>query len=331
MGALSCPVMVIWSSVMLWQEESLCSFKEKDNQPSNRWMSSLASWAAENSFLGFLSWQYQSLSYWWLVGWWLAGRLLLTGALLTGNFLNGWMCQGSINPLVGARCGISLFGKCVLQSCPFSFPSSLTSASGHSLAQLIEQAQRTTADSHLSTMVQKTVVCRSNVVKHLHSGSFGEVYLGKWREDQVAVKIFSERHSDVWYKEVEVYQVSFHSTSCSLDVGMPYQCLAYLECHYRAVYCSMLWNISGSVNLSLCCFFLCRCPHFNTGTCYTSSLLIWSKKPLAWSTGWSQSIMRGVTYAATWRRILSLCLLRYAIAGALPVVWLSSMSSGKGL
>ena len=185
--------------------------------------------------LGFLYRQYQSLSYWWLVGWWLAGRLLLTGALLTGNLLNGWMCQGSINPLVGARCGISLFGKCVLQSCPFSFPSSLTSASGHSLAQLIEQAQRTTADSHLSTMVQKTVVCRSNVVKHLHSGSFGEVYLGKWREDQVAIKIFSERHSDVWYKEVEVYQVSFHSTSCSLDVGMPYQCLAYLECHYLAV------------------------------------------------------------------------------------------------
>ena len=187
------------------------------------------------------------------------------------------MWQSSINPLVRARCGISLFGTCVPQSCPSSFPSSPTRASGHSLAQLIEQAQRTTADSHLSTMVQKTVVCRSNVVKHLHSGSFGELYLGKWREDQVAIKIFSERHSDVWYKEVEVYQVSFHRTSCSLDVGTPYQCLAYLECHYLFVLFIVVCyeiRISGSVNLSFCCFFLCRCPHFNTGTCCTSSLLI---------------------------------------------------------
>lgn len=236
-----------------------------------------------------------------------------------------WLCQSGINPLVGARCEIPLFGTCVLRSCPSSFSSSLSCASGHSLAQLIEQAQRTTADSHLSTMVQKTVVCRSNVVKHLHSGRFGELYLGKWREDQVAIKIFSERHSNVWYKEVEVYQVSFHSTSCSLDVGMPYQCLAYLECHYLVVCCEIFQD------LSFCCFFLCRCPHFNTGTCCTSSLLIWSKKPLVWSTGWSQSIMRGATFAATWRRILSLCLLRYAIAGALPVVWLSCMSSGKRL
>lgn len=87
--------------------------------------------------------------------------------------------------------------------------------SGQSLAQLIEYAQSTTSDGHLSTMVQKTVVCRSRTLKHLHSGRFGELYLGKWRDDQVAIKVFTERHSDVWYKEVEVYQVSLHN-HCSL-------------------------------------------------------------------------------------------------------------------
>lgn len=57
-------------------------------------------------------------------------------------------------------------------------------------------------------MVQKTVVCRSNTVKHLHSGRYGELYLGNWRDDQVVIKAFSERHGDVWYKEVKAYQVS---------------------------------------------------------------------------------------------------------------------------
>ena len=74
----------------------------------------------------------------------------------------------------------------------------------------------TTADGHLSTMVQKTVVCRSRTLKHLHSGRFGELYLGKWRDDKVAIKVFGERHSDVWYKEVGVYQVSQH---CSGRLG----------------------------------------------------------------------------------------------------------------
>ena len=57
-------------------------------------------------------------------------------------------------------------------------------------------------------MVQKTVVCRSNIVKHLHSGSYGELHVANWRDDQVVIKVFSESHSDVWYKEVEAYQVS---------------------------------------------------------------------------------------------------------------------------
>lgn len=133
---------------------------------------------------------------------------------------------------------------CMSRSFTFFFRPLPCCASGHSLAQLMEQAQKTTADGHLSTMVQKTVVCRSSTVKHLHSGSFAELYLGKWRDDQVAIKVFSERHSDVWYKEVEVYQVSCHS-SCSACAAILDGCCDCFKCNCSslAFCCIRLWSI----------------------------------------------------------------------------------------
>jgi hypothetical protein len=36
--------------------------------------------------------------------------------------------------------------------------------------------------------------------------SFGEVWLGHWRGENVAVKIFSSRDEKSWAREVEIYQ-----------------------------------------------------------------------------------------------------------------------------
>lgn len=154
---------------------------------------------------------------------------------------------------------LHFFGTCMSRSFTFLFRPLPCCASGQSLAQLMEQAQRTTADGHLSTMVQKTVVCRSSTVKHLHSGSFAELYLGKWRDDQVAIKVFSERHSDVWYKEVEVYQVSCHS-GCGVGAAISDRCCNCFKynCSSHTFCCIRLWSILECV--------LCTSYHMATRT-----------------------------------------------------------------
>lgn len=37
-------------------------------------------------------------------------------------------------------------------------------------------------------------------------GRHGEVWLGSWRDDKVAVKIFSTTEEKSWFRETEIYQ-----------------------------------------------------------------------------------------------------------------------------
>lgn len=39
-------------------------------------------------------------------------------------------------------------------------------------------------------------------------GRFGQVYLGEWRGEKVAVKVFSNRQEVSWKREVEIYQTT---------------------------------------------------------------------------------------------------------------------------
>lgn len=37
-------------------------------------------------------------------------------------------------------------------------------------------------------------------------GRFGEVFVGKWREEKVAVKVFSSTEEKSWSRETQIYQ-----------------------------------------------------------------------------------------------------------------------------
>lgn len=76
-------------------------------------------------------------------------------------------------------------------------------------------------------------------------GRFGEVWRGRWRGENVAVKIFSSREESSWFREAEIYQTVmlrhenilgfiaadnkgklcwnvYHVLSCNVEVSLGY-------------------------------------------------------------------------------------------------------------
>lgn len=54
--------------------------------------------------------------------------------------------------------------------------------------------------------VQRTVARTIVLQEIIGKGRFGEVWRGKWRGGDVAVKIFSSREERSWFREAEIYQ-----------------------------------------------------------------------------------------------------------------------------
>lgn len=55
-------------------------------------------------------------------------------------------------------------------------------------------------------MVQRTIARQIQLVEILGKGRYGEVWMGKWKGESVAVKIFSSRDERSWFREAEIYQ-----------------------------------------------------------------------------------------------------------------------------
>ncbi|CAB1319323.1 unnamed protein product, partial [Coregonus sp. 'balchen'] len=59
---------------------------------------------------------------------------------------------------------------------------------GESLRDLIEQSQSSGSGSGLPLLVQRTIAKQIQMVKQIGKGRYGEVWMGKWRGERVAVK-----------------------------------------------------------------------------------------------------------------------------------------------
>lgn len=55
-------------------------------------------------------------------------------------------------------------------------------------------------------MVQRSIARQIQLSEVIGKGRFGEVWRGKWRGENVAVKIFSSREECSWFREAEIYQ-----------------------------------------------------------------------------------------------------------------------------
>lgn len=58
----------------------------------------------------------------------------------------------------------------------------------------------------LPLLVQRSIARQIQLVDIIGKGRFGEVWRGRWRGENVAVKIFSSREEASWFREAEIYQ-----------------------------------------------------------------------------------------------------------------------------
>lgn len=58
----------------------------------------------------------------------------------------------------------------------------------------------------LPLLVQRTIARQIQLVEIIGKGRYGEVWRGRWRAENVAVKIFSSREERSWIREAEIYQ-----------------------------------------------------------------------------------------------------------------------------
>ncbi|MPC19511.1 Bone morphogenetic protein receptor type-1B [Portunus trituberculatus] len=77
---------------------------------------------------------------------------------------------------------------------------------GHSetLPDLLEVSSG--SGSGLPLLVQRTIAKQINLVHSVGKGRYGEVWLGRWRGEKVAVKIFFTTDEASWFRETEIYQ-----------------------------------------------------------------------------------------------------------------------------
>ncbi|VDK60371.1 unnamed protein product [Cylicostephanus goldi] len=60
--------------------------------------------------------------------------------------------------------------------------------------------------SGLPLLTQRNIARQIELVREIGQGRFGDVWLGAWKGDMVAVKIFSSRDEGSWSHEVETFQ-----------------------------------------------------------------------------------------------------------------------------
>ncbi|XP_053311519.1 serine/threonine-protein kinase receptor R3 [Spea bombifrons] len=73
------------------------------------------------------------------------------------------------------------------------------------LGELLDEYCTTGSGSGLPFLVQRTVARQITLVECVGKGRYGEVWRGMWQGENVAVKIFSSRDEQSWFRETEIY------------------------------------------------------------------------------------------------------------------------------
>lgn len=77
---------------------------------------------------------------------------------------------------------------------------------GHTIQDMIEMTTSGSGSAGLPLLVQRSIARQIQLIEIIGKGRFGEVWRGRWRGENVAVKIFSSREECSWFREAEIYQ-----------------------------------------------------------------------------------------------------------------------------
>ncbi|XP_021943731.2 TGF-beta receptor type-1 isoform X3 [Folsomia candida] len=78
-------------------------------------------------------------------------------------------------------------------------------SSGPCLKDMIDMTT-SGSGSGLPLLVQRSIARQVQLLEEVGKGRYGEVWRGRWRGENVAVKIFSSREERSWFREAEIYQ-----------------------------------------------------------------------------------------------------------------------------
>lgn len=77
---------------------------------------------------------------------------------------------------------------------------------GQTIHDIIEMTTSGSGSAGLPLLVQRSIARQIQLIEVIGKGRFGEVWRGRWRGENVAVKIFSSREECSWFREAEIYQ-----------------------------------------------------------------------------------------------------------------------------
>lgn len=81
---------------------------------------------------------------------------------------------------------------------------SSTTYSSHAITDIVEQSSG--SGSGLPLLVQRTIAKQLQMQHSVGKGRYGEVWLARWRDEKVAVKVFNTTEEASWFRETEIYQ-----------------------------------------------------------------------------------------------------------------------------
>lgn len=74
------------------------------------------------------------------------------------------------------------------------------------IKDMVDHSQSSGSGSGLPLLVQRTIAKQLVMGHSIGKGRYGEVWMAKWREEKVAVKVFFTTEEASWFRETDIYQ-----------------------------------------------------------------------------------------------------------------------------
>lgn len=82
------------------------------------------------------------------------------------------------------------------------------STCNQTIQELFDMTTSGSGSAGLPLLVQRSIARQIQLERVIGNGRFGQVWKGQWRDENVAVKIFSSREECSWSREAEIYQTA---------------------------------------------------------------------------------------------------------------------------